>query len=40
MGIATFYAVQVPLEFGQDALFGPRSRILRRWTWEFSTPST
>lgn len=22
MGIATFYAVQVPLEFGQDALFG------------------
>lgn len=25
MGIATFYAVQVPLEFGQDALFGTPS---------------
>ncbi len=25
MGIATFYAVQIPLEFGQDALFGTPS---------------
>lgn len=30
MGIATFYAVQVPLEFGQDALFGtPRPHTAR-----------